>query len=376
MYWLDKVKLTYFSRYLPAIYFAWMIIFLCFFCFSGQLAPNASATVIRVPHQYETIQEAVRNAVEDDTILIAPGTYLLYFDNLTIVKNLTIKSDAGADRTRIIGKSGRPVITFAGNSRAILDGFTITSEPIADRVSPNGGGIYCKPGTAPVITNNVIIANSAVFGGAIYCDTQSSPFIGANLISDNRASSSGGGIYSFRSTATILKNRLQGNTAENSGGAISCMRDSSRISNTVLWKNCARFGGGISCDRAATIIDNNTIVANKADLGGGIYIDRGSVRLTNIILWENRGKDLYMKETGPAARPVYSDIQDGSFRGMNGNIALDPLFIDPVNGDFHLQPASPCKDKGMFDPFYMDKGGSVNDMGAYGGSGVAVSHEP
>ena len=77
-----------------------------------------------------------------------------------------------------------------------------------------------------------------------------------------------------------------------------------------------------------------------------------------------------MKETGPAARPVFSDIQDGSFRGMNGNIEADPLFMDPKQGDFHLQPNSPCKDKGMFDPFYMDVEGSANDMGAYGGPGA------
>jgi hypothetical protein len=83
-----------------------------------------------------------------------------------------------------------------------------------------------------------------------------------------------------------------------------------------------------------------------------------------------------MKETGPAARPVFSDIQDGSFRGMNGNIALDPRFIDPVNGDFHLQPDSPCKGMGMFAPFYLNSEGSGNDMGTYGGSGVVITTEP
>ena len=353
-------------------YFFRIAVVICLLFCLGQAA-GAEAVVLDVPRQYKTVQDAVRAAGDGNIILVAPGRYLLYFDNLTIInKELTLKSSHGAAQTTIVGKSGCPVITFAGRSRAVLDGFTIISQEISGRVAGNGGGIYCKPGTAPVITNNVITGNTAVFGAGIFCDTQSSPLIGANLISGNRALASGGGIYSFRSSAKILKNRLQGNEAENSGGAIACNRDCSRLTRNIIWQNRARFGGAISCDRAATIIDNITAVANQADYGGGIMVDRGSVRLTNLILWQNSDGDLRLKETGLAARPVYSDIQDGSFRGTNGNIALDPLFVDAQNGDFHLQPASPCRDKGMFDPFYMDEDGSVNDMGAYGGQGVSA----
>jgi hypothetical protein len=48
----------------------------------------------------------------------------------------------------------------------------------------------------------------------------------------------------------------------------------------------------------------------------------------------------------------------------DGNIDADPLFTDPDNGDFTLQPSSPCIDAG--DPeSELDPDGSWVDMGAY-----------
>jgi len=41
---------------------------------------------------------------------------------------------------------------------------------------------------------------------------------------------------------------------------------------------------------------------------------------------------------------TYSNIQ-GSYPG-EGNIDADPLFVNPVMGDYHLRPGSPCIDAG------------------------------
>jgi hypothetical protein len=215
--------------------------------------------------------------------------------------------------------------------------------------------------------NNIIKENEAVLGGGIYCDTLSAPVIDNNQFINNRAYVSGGGVFSYRSAAVISNNLFLHNNAANSGGAIGSNRDTSRINNNILWKNSAGFGGGISCDRAASIIANNTIVANTAEYGGGIVVEKGSVRLTNLILWKNKTDDLYLKQVGPSARPAQSLIGDGRYRGINGNIASDPGFIDMEKGDFHLRPGSPAIDTGNLDPFYMDADGTYNDMGAYGG---------
>ena len=328
---------------------------------------TAFAVILQVPDQYRTIQEAIHGSRPGDTIIVAPGVYRLPPGNIMIDKeSLTLKSAGGAAETIIAGRGNSPVITVAEGSRAVIDGFTITSVKDMDTFAIRGGGIYCAPSSSPVIINNIITGNNAVYGGAIYCDRSSTPAIINNVISKNKATGIGGGIYSFQAAPNINRNRLVENESADSGGGIFCYRDSSRITNNVLWKNKAKLGGGISCKRCAATVINVTITANMAVYGGGIFADSGSLRMINLILWQNEG-DLYFKQLSPASRPDHSNIGDGDFRGINGNISADPLFADPENGDFRLQPGSPSINRGNPELIYYDHDGSRNDMGAYGG---------
>ena len=330
---------------------------------------TAFAVILQVPDQYPTIQEAIHGSRPGDTIIVAPGVYRLPPGNIMIDKeSLTLKSAGGAAETIIVGRGNSPVITILEGSRAVIDGFTITSFKDMDTSTSaiRGGGIYCAPSSSPVIINNIITRNNAVYGGAIYCDRSSSPDIINNVISKNKATGVGGGIFSFWAAPNINRNRLVENEAADAGGGIFSYRDSSRITNNIIWKNKAKLGGGISSDRSAATVINDTITENMAVYGGGIFVDRGSARMINLILWQNED-DLHFKQSSPSSRPDHSNIGDGDLRGINGNISADPLFADPEIGDFRLQPDSPCINSGNPELIYNDHDGSRNDMGAYGG---------
>lgn len=331
------------------------------------ITSNAVAGTLSVPYHYLTIQEAIDASNPGDTIIVASGAYRLYSGNISIVKeSITLKSAYGAQKTTIEGRGRGPVITFGEDSRSVIDGFTITSINNKDTKPLEGGGIYCDNLSSPTIVNNVITGNTAVFGGGIYCDISSSPTIVNNTISGNIAVKCGGGIFSYRASPKIANNRIIENEASNSGGGVFCYRDSPRITNNIIWKNMANSGAGISCDRSSCVIINNTLTLNVAIYGGGIFYDQGAIRIINTILWRNED-DLYSGWFSPASRPNHSDVGDGDFRGLNGNISADPLFIDLENGDFRLRPGSPCINSGNPDPIYDDPDGSRNDIGAYGG---------
>jgi hypothetical protein len=123
-------------------------------------ANNASAGTLYVPNNYLTIQEAIDASNPGDTIIVASGVYRLYSGNITIVKeSITLKSAYGAKKTIIEGRGNSPVIAFAQHSRAVIDGFTITSTNDLDTKAVKGGGIYCAPSSSPTIINNIITEN-------------------------------------------------------------------------------------------------------------------------------------------------------------------------------------------------------------------------
>jgi len=99
------------------------------------------------------------------------------------------------------------------------------------------------------------------------------------------------------------------------------------------------------------IITNCTITENTASSsGGGILSQCVFPVITNSIIWENYPAEI----SGKHLKINYSNVQ-GRYFGRR-NISVDPLFVDPEQGDYRLQPGSPC----------INKGKRRTEMGAYG----------
>jgi serine protease len=306
------------------------------------------AATITVPGNYPTIQQAIDAANIGDTVVVSPGTYnenINFKGKDIVLKSTNHLSPSVVASTVIDGTlTTASVVMFSGSEtlECVLAGFTIRNGRASD-----GGGINGN-GCEATILNNVITNNEALlaYGGGVYhCDGT----IMFNTISNNIADF-GGGL--FWCDGVIEENAIYGNSASSHGGGMDYCNGI--IENNLIYDNTAsENGGGIRyCINA--IILNNTIYGNIANLGGGISeCNPGTIK--NNIIWGNTG--LYGTQCAYIAAPTYCCIQNWS-AGGTGNINSDPQMVDPANGDFHLQPTSPC----------IDAGGSVPLVGDYYGN--------
>ena len=355
-----------------------------------------SATIINVPGDYPTIQEGIDAANEYDTVLVQPG---IYYENVSFHGHsttlaslyLTTGDTSYISSTIIDGNSSGSVITVG----LLAHPPTIVGFTVQNGYAYSGGGIYCEPGASPTISHNIIRNNSCEYnGGGLFCEGSTWFEINDNLFTENYAGYRGGGAYFIDSDVYMNNNLVYTNTTDGSGGGIyfwesfgSVMYNTVIAGNTALidgggvyLKLCHHFdityceitgnsapdnGGGISVWDSDLDLTNCTISRNLGGTGGGIFLDPPTfLRLENSILWADsatvEGNEIIQESNNFIIR--FCDVQGGM--GGGNNIDADPLFVDPENGDFHLQAGSPCIDAGDPSSPY-DPDGTIVDMGAY-----------
>ena len=251
-------------------------------------------TVISVPEDFITIQEALDSADVGYTIHVSPGTYFenIQWPNIDKLKLI----GSGPDSTLIDGnQNGRVIKVGDGASPpSEISGFTITNGNTGGR----GGGIQIK------MTGDILLSN---------------------LVISNNQANSGGGII-----------------VEGIGGAWNGEAHVS-VENVVFSGNHATGNGGgytIYDDYVSTLFKSVTFANNSADGSGGgmrIYGMSHYAVLANSTLWNNSPDDV-----SGTVFPHYSNLNGGV--GGEGNFIADPLFMDST--DFHLQEESPCIDAG------------------------------
>ncbi len=329
-------------------------------------------------HPFDDVQEAIDAAADGDTVLVAPGEYVvtepLNYNRMHApedpgsppVKNITVQGRAGAGETRIRKTEGYDhdrgsvVIFESGETQSsVLEGFTLTggdktegsgvtciaSSPavvsctIAGNVAGLGGGVLCDD-SSPRLTDCTICENTAGLGGGVYCTGDSSPNLSSCTIVRNGAVG-GGGVYCDTNATPTLRNcRIVGNAAGD-GGGVYCSYDARpSLINCTIIGNAAPItgggGGGLWCIGSAPALTNCTIAGNWArGDGAGISCNRGSTaQVTNCPIYGNRAGDdgggVYCsRESRP--RLMNCTIADNTARDRGDDVCC--LCSNPVLGN-------------------------------------------
>ncbi len=275
--------------------------------FSFCLARGAD---IYVPDDHATIQGAINAAIDGDTVIVRPGTYV---ENIDFVgKAITVKSESGPEGTVIDGNQANSVVSFLSGEGeySVLSGFTVTNGG-----STAGAGIYCRHQSSPTITSNIITENDAgsYYGGGIYCN-DACPIITGNIIEGNTGSG-GGGIrcqYPLSPPAAIISyNLISGNTSDNDGGGgIHCYNCEPIITNNTIEGNRGGVGGGIHLSNTEQpVVTNNLIRDNLARSGGGIFCTAACPTIEYNIIEGNSATSSFWYFGGGGIYCEYGDYQ-------------------------------------------------------------------
>jgi len=289
------------------------------------LIVSVSATQLKVPSAYSTIQSAIDASSNGDTVSVAAGTYT---ENINFNgKNIVVLGE-DKETTIIDGNNNASVVTFKSgeDSNAVLNGFTIKNGKMTSYSTGHGGGGIHIRDSSPTLSELIITDNKAYSGGGIYIDFPSSthslpmPSINSSIIIGNDASD-GAGI--------LFYGNIQGPI----------------INNCLIVSNTGGFSTGVEVYDEWTMPTLINVTIANHDIG----IEQsygGSVIVKNSIIWGN-GNSVYGREgsTNQLKEATYSIIYGG--HTGTGNIDTDPKFLKVITtgdeeSDYHLKDSSPA----------------------------------
>ncbi|MBE0637599.1 MAG: T9SS type A sorting domain-containing protein [Bacteroidales bacterium] len=197
---------------------------------------------------------------------------------------------------------------------AVLDGFIIEGGIAGEgsQTIPFGGGLYCES-NSPLIRNCIFRYNAALGGGGGYIGGEVLDMTFVNcILSKNFSFDNGGGFYvDWGASLTLTNTTVTDNHAAWAGGGIFSIAANVAIHNSIIWGNTAEEEG------------KQISVIQGGKKGYGI----------------NMNYSCYSDGEGDID-DYWEEIE------FNNCITQNPLFVNPLNGDYRMIGLSPCVDAG------------------------------
>jgi formylglycine-generating enzyme required for sulfatase activity len=303
----------------------------------------------QVTAPFATIQKGISHAQEGDTVLVAAGTYTGEGNRNSDLmgKAINVKSVSGPQSTILDLEQNRSFVARFGESlKTIIDGFTILNGYASTGQDWGGIGIISISGDSSLTIKNCIFTNNKV---------EVSFFTArANILEDH--SKSGSVIENCLFYGNICRGGYWMNTSY----------------SNVIYGRLSKVSFVTVCDNR---LESSVVVYRNYD---GEYITVWVPGGLSVSLWEKNGSltnsiiiDNGNKEISCAYSPITPtyNLTDGAISDPTSNVQvyttgytqLNPLFVNPQDGDFSLSLDSPAIDAG--DPAVLDPDGTNSDIG-------------
>lgn len=198
-----------------------------------------TADVIRVPGDQPTIQDAIEEAAEGDTVMVTPDTYTgpsnrdLDFGGVNM---LLIPEDDRVDTVIDCEGAGRGFHFSTGEDTSlVIQGFTVINA-----VADSGAGAKCTDGSSPKFVECTFSGNTATDRGGAVMARGSSPILVGCVFEGNTSASLGGAMACAFTADALIRLRTLGATASAGPLGTRCTGTIGSVTCLVATTRCAR----------------------------------------------------------------------------------------------------------------------------------------